>query len=147
MCTLEYVTGKRSAPLQDLLGEGARIAPADGGDVAALHDDDAGTVAAEPSAFAPTLKGLEHGAATLYAYTHGNAAIAASGWTLEARAAGGAWKVVDQRREKAFEWPLQTRPFRIATPSVYAAYRLRLNAPEKVQLAQIELLGVAAATR
>lgn len=139
--------GKRPAPLHDVLGDTARITLADGGEVAALHDDDAGTVAAVASTSTLTLSGMARGTPTLYTLTNGNAAIAASGWTLEARAADGAWKVVDQRREEAFDWPLQTRPFRIATPGAYTEYRLRFSAPAKVQLAEIELLGAEPAVR
>ncbi|MBB5864658.1 GH92 family glycosyl hydrolase [Xanthomonas sp. 3058] len=139
--------GQRPAPWRDVLGDTARIALADGSDMAALHDDDAGTVAAVSSASALTLSGLDHGTPTLYTLTSGNAAIAASGWTLEARASGGAWTLIDQRRDEAFDWPLQTRPFRIAAPGRYAEYRLRLTAPAKVQLAEIELLGAESAAR
>ncbi|QBG84644.1 alpha-mannosidase [Xanthomonas oryzae] len=38
-------------------------------------------------------------------------------------------------------WPLQTRPFLIATPGVYREYRLRLQTPTRTQWAEIELLG------
>lgn len=134
--------GQRPAPLRDLLGNTARITLADGGDVVALHDDDAGTVAAIAATSTLTLSGIARGTPTLYTLTNGNAALAASGWTLQARTADGAWKVIDQRGEETFEWPLQTRPFRIATPGAYAEYRLRFSAPAKVQLAEIELLGV-----
>lgn len=139
--------GERPAPLRDVLGDTARITLADGGDVPALHDDDAGTVAAVASASTLTFSGMARGTPTLYTLTSGNAAIAASGWTLEARTTDGAWKVVDQRREETFDWPLQTRPFRIASPGAYAEYRLRFSAPAKVQLAEIELLGAEPAAR
>ncbi|WIX06046.1 alpha-mannosidase [Xanthomonas oryzae pv. leersiae] len=38
-------------------------------------------------------------------------------------------------------WPLQTRPFLIATPGVYREYRLRLQTPTRTQWAEIELPG------
>ncbi|EGD17191.1 hypothetical protein XGA_4221, partial [Xanthomonas hortorum ATCC 19865] len=139
--------GERPAPLQDLLGDTARITLDDGGDVAALHDDDAGTVAAVVSTSTLTFSDIARGTPTLYTLTSGNAAISAGGWTLEARAAGGAWTMIDQRRDEAFDWPLQTRPFRIARPGAYTEYRLRFNAPAKVQLAELELLGVEPAVR
>lgn len=139
--------GERPAPLRDVLGDTARITLAGGGDVAALHDDDAGTVAAVASASTLRFSGMARGTPTLYTLTSGNAAITASGWTLEARMADGVWKVVDQRREETFDWPLQTRPFRIAAPGAYAEYRLRFSAPAKLQLAEIELLGAEPAAR
>ncbi|SBV49816.1 alpha-1,2-mannosidase [Xanthomonas bromi] len=89
------------------------------------------------------LSELEPGTATLYTLTNGSAAIAATGWTLEARSTGGAWRVVDRRSDERFQWPLQTRPFRIATPGAYAEYRLRLTLPARMQLAEIELLVAA----
>nr|WP_245879495.1 GH92 family glycosyl hydrolase [Xanthomonas pisi] len=135
--------GQRPAPLRDLLGASARIALDDGREIAALHDDDAGTGGVVPAGSVLTLSGLEPGKATLYTLTSGSAAIATAGWTLEARTADGAWRVVDQRSDERFQWPLQTRPFRIATPGTYAEYRLRLKLPARAQLAEIEVLGAA----
>ncbi|TCK49137.1 LOW QUALITY PROTEIN: putative alpha-1,2-mannosidase [Xanthomonas vasicola] len=139
--------GKRPAPLGDLLGADARVSLDDGREATALHDDDAGTVVAVLRASTITLSGLTHGTPTLYTLTSGTAAIGASAWTLEARTAGGAWKIVDQRSDERFQWPLQTRPFRITTPGAYAEYRLRLKMPARAELAEIELLGDLPQTR
>ncbi|NYI19583.1 putative alpha-1,2-mannosidase [Xanthomonas arboricola] len=133
--------GHRPTPLHDLLGANARVTSADGRALAALHDDDAGSASAVSPATVLTLSDLDRGEATLYTLTSGNAAIASAGWTLEARTAEGTWRVVDARREERFQWPLQTRPFRIATPGSYAEYRLRWTAPARAQVAEIELLG------
>ncbi|MBO9735586.1 GH92 family glycosyl hydrolase [Xanthomonas phaseoli pv. phaseoli] len=133
--------GKRPAPLRDLLGASARVTQADGRALAALHDDDAGSASAVSPATVLTLSGLDRGEAMLYTVTSGDAAIASAAWTLEARTAGGKWRVVDTRREERFPWPLQTRPFRIATPGSYAEYRLHWTAPARAQVAEIELLG------
>ena len=38
---------------------------------------------------------------------------------------------------------MQTRPFRIAQPGRYAEYRLRIAAPGRLQLAEVELLAPA----
>lgn len=133
--------GKRPAPLADLLGTDAHVALADGGEATALHDDDAGTVVAVSRAPTITLSGLQRGTPMLYTLTSGNAAIGASAWTLEGRKTGGAWKIVDQRSDERFAWPLQTRPFRMTTPGAYAEYRLRLKMPARAELAEIELLG------
>ncbi|MCC8537007.1 GH92 family glycosyl hydrolase [Xanthomonas axonopodis pv. poinsettiicola] len=133
--------GQHPAPLRDLLGANARVTQADGRALAALHDDDAVSASAVSPATVLTLSGLDRGEATLYTVTSGNAAIASAAWTLEARTAEGAWRVVDARGEERFQWPLQTRPFRIATPGSYAEYRLRWTAPARAQVAEIELLG------
>lgn len=98
------------------------------------------------SASAVTVSGIDAGTPTLYTLTSGSAAITNGGWTLEARAAGGHWTVIDQRRDEVFRWPLQTRPFRIATPGAYTDYRLRVSTPRPVQLAEIELLRAAPAS-
>lgn len=135
--------GQHPAPLQDLLGTRARITREDGGAVDALHDDDAATMATLSSTSAVTVSGIDAGTPTLYTLTSGNAAIANGGWTLEARAGSGHWTVIDQRRDEVFRWPLQTRPFRIATPGAYTDYRLRVSTPKPVQLAEIELLRAA----
>lgn len=132
--------GQRPSPLHDLLGAGAQAALADGDALPALIDDDATTVATLEDALTLLLTPRGEGRATLYTLTSGNRAIAAAGWTLEARSAGGRWKQLDARSGERFDWPLQTRPFRIADPGRYAEYRLRLQAPQRLQLAEIELL-------
>nr|WP_022972167.1 GH92 family glycosyl hydrolase [Xanthomonas maliensis] len=138
--------GQRPAPLRDLLASTARITLDNGSELANLHDDDAKTLGTLSPGATLTLSGLAHGTATLYTLTNGSSPIAAAGWTLEARDRTGAWNVIDRRSQEAFAWPLQTRPFRIATPGVYAEYRLRLQTPMRTQWAEIELLGSKAAT-
>jgi len=81
------------------------------------------------------------GAPTMYTLTSGEGAIRGAGWTLEARTAGGRWTTLDERRSEDFTSPRQTRPFRIASPSRFAEYRLRVAAPGRLQLAEIELLS------
>ncbi|MBS9726970.1 hypothetical protein, partial [Stutzerimonas stutzeri] len=61
--------------------------------------------------------------------------------TLEARTGGGAWITLDQRSAEDFESARQTRPLRIAKPGRYSEYRLRLTAPGRLPLAEIELLA------
>ena len=48
------------------------------------------------------------------------------------------------RSGEAFESARQTRPFRIARPGRYSEYRLRLAAPGRLPLAEIELLAPSA---
>jgi hypothetical protein len=61
-------------------------------------------------------------------------------WTLEGRNGDGAWTMLDQRRTQAFAWARQLRPFRIAHPGDYSAYRLRLDTGDGVALSELELL-------
>jgi hypothetical protein len=77
----------------------------------------------------------------MYTLTSGEGPIRGAGWTLEARSGGGRWTTLDQRRGEDFSAARQTRPFRIASPSRYAEYRLRVAAPGRLQLAEIELLS------
>ena len=66
-------------------------------------------------------------------------------WALEARSGDGSWTLLDQRSGEDFESARQTRPFRIARPGRYSEYRLRLVAPSRMPLAEIELLAPGAA--
>lgn len=136
--------GQRPDVLHDLLGDGARATLADGRALAALVDDDARTTAALGSGATLALAGSGDGAATMYTLTSGDGAIRGAGWTLEARTAKGRWTTVDRRQGEDFAWARQTRPFRIAHPARYAEYRLRIAAPGRLQLAEIELLAPGA---
>lgn len=135
--------GERPALLQDLLGTGARAALEDGRVLPGLIDDDAATATALGGSSTLVFSGVAGGAPSLYTLTSGNGAIRGAAWTLEARTAGGRWKVLDQRKAEAFEWAEQTRPFRIAQPGRYAEYRLRIGGPGRLQLAEVELLAPA----
>ena len=137
--------GQRPQLLHDLLGEGAQATLADGHSLAALVDDDAGTTVALRGDTTLVLGGAADGAATMYTLTSGDGAIRGAGWTLEARTGNGRWTTLDQRRGEDFAWARQTRPFRIAHPSRYSEYRLRIAAPARLQLAEIELLAPGAA--
>jgi len=91
-----------------------------------------------------TFSNVAAGTPSMYTLTSGNGPIRGGEWTLEARTTGGRWGQVDQRRGEAFAWAMQTRPFRIAQPGRYAEYRLRIAAPGRLQLAEVELLAPAA---
>lgn len=80
----------------------------------------------------------------MYTLTSGDGRIQGGEWTLEARNGNGHWTVLDQRSGEAFESARQTRPFRIARPGRYSEYRLRLAAPGRLPLAEIELLAPSA---
>ena len=135
--------GQRPALLHDLLGSGARAQAADGAALPALLDDDAATTVALGTG-SITFTGVGDGAPTMYTLTSGNGPIRGAQWTLEARSSGGRWTTLDQRRGEQFAWAQQTRPFAIGKPGRYAEYRLRIAAPGRLQLAEVELLAPAA---
>ena len=120
---------QRPQLLHDLLGSGAEAALADGRALPALVDDDAATSVGLGGGATITLTGLGDGTPTMYTLTSGDGRIQGGEWTLEARNGNGRWTVLDQRSGEAFESARQTRPFRIARPGRYDAYRLRLAAP------------------
>ncbi|WP_258223609.1 GH92 family glycosyl hydrolase [Stenotrophomonas sp. HMWF003] len=132
--------GQRPALLHDLLGSGARAQLADGRAVPALLDDDAGTTV-PVGAGTVVFSGVSDGTPSMYTLTSGNGAIRGGAWTLEARRTGGRWVTLDERRGEDFAWALQTRPFAIGKPGRYAEYRLRIAAPGRMQLAEVELLA------
>lgn len=134
--------GQAPRGFADLIGADARVSLADGEAAPALADDDAGTAEtvggegggvdiALPSAARPVF----------YTLTSGDRPVEGAAWTLEARSGEGRWKTIDTRRAEAFPWPLQTRPFRIASPGDYDRYRLRFGPRGRAQLAEIELLA------
>jgi len=137
--------GQQPALLHDLLGSGATAQLGDGRPAAALIDDDAATALPLGASSTITFSNVAAGAPSMYTLTSGNGPIRGGEWTLEARTTGGRWVQVDQRRGEAFAWPMQTRPFRIAQPGRYAEYRLRMGAPGRLQLAEVELLAPATA--
>ena len=78
--------------------------------------------------------------ATYYTLTSADDPLPGLSWTLEGRSGNGAWTLLDQRREQAFPSGRQLRPFRIERPGDYGEYRLRLEAPAGMALAEVELL-------
>lgn len=133
--------GQRPQLLHDLLGSGAKATLADGRALPALVDDDASTTVGLGGGATIALTGLSDGTPTMYTLTSGDGRIQGGEWTLEARNGGGSWTVLDQRSGEDFESARQTRPFRIARPGRYSEYRLRLAAPARLPLAEIELLA------
>lgn len=83
--------------------------------------------------------------ATYYTLTSGAAAGDPKAWRLRGSYDGTTWTTVDERADQAFDWRLQTRPFKIASPGRYAYYRLEVTAntgEASTTLAEVELLGV-----
>ncbi|MBD8636168.1 MULTISPECIES: GH92 family glycosyl hydrolase [unclassified Stenotrophomonas] len=136
--------GARPALLHDLLARGAKAALEDGRALDALLDDDAGTAVPLGAKASVVFTGAATGVPSMYTLTSGDGAIRGGEWTLEARTTNGRWTTLDARKAEDFAWARQTRPFRIAKPGHYAEYRLRINAPGRLQLAEVELLAPGA---
>ncbi|UQS24912.1 GH92 family glycosyl hydrolase [Amycolatopsis thermalba] len=64
-------------------------------------------------------------------------------WVLEGTTDGVSWVRLDERRGERFRWRRQTRPFSVAEPGTYRAYRLRVTAAtgRRTALTEWELLG------
>ncbi|WP_225209862.1 GH92 family glycosyl hydrolase [Xanthomonas bonasiae] len=136
------LTPPGSAPrgLQDVASQAVAVSLNGQAKAAALIDDDATTALSLPAGASVDLRLATPMRATHYTLTNADSALSGLAWTLEGRNGDGAWTLLDQRRAQAFAWARQLRPFRIAHPGAYAAYRLRLEAGEGVALAEIELL-------
>ena len=80
---------------------------------ATLVGDVMGSVV-ELRADAQAIFGLHEGSPRMYTLTSaGNAEAAPQAWVVEASVDGDEWQVVDERLDETFEWPWQTRPFRL----------------------------------
>ena len=137
-------------PLKDATGPGRGTATAtglaSGADAKALFDNTSRTSAAFGSA-TPTVTFALAGVgqrATWYTVTSGPQAGDPSAWRLEGSRDGGAsWAVLDTRTNQAFPWRVQTRPFKVAAPETYTAYRLVVTATTGAaapNLSELELL-------
>ena len=139
--------GRRPAGLVDR-GKGATVTldgkPAAG----ALVDDDAMTTVTVPAGAGIGFAFADPVAASHYTITGGKAPLGRVTWTLEGRDAKGAWVALDVREDEVFTWERQLRPFGIARPGAYRAYRLRFAQDAAFELAELELLvpGAVAAT-
>ncbi|MFB9359484.1 GH92 family glycosyl hydrolase [Actinoplanes nipponensis] len=124
-------------PLRDLTGPGRGTASAP-----ALVDDTSTTQATFADGWQYTFASAGE-QASYYTLTSGPAAAGdPSSWTLKGSYDGTTWTTIDQRSDQKFDWRLQTRPFKIASPGRYRHYRL--EAGPAGTLAEIELLGIPA---
>nr|WP_246612394.1 GH92 family glycosyl hydrolase [Actinoplanes bogorensis] len=123
-----------ATPLRDLTGPGQGTAS-----VPALVDDTSTTQAGLTGAF--TYEFASAGEqATYYTLTSGAAAGAdPSSWTVRGSYDGTTWTTIDTRKDQKFDWRLQTRPFKIASPGRYKHYSITVDGG--ATLAEIELLG------
>jgi predicted alpha-1,2-mannosidase len=144
-------------PLHDLAAQGTGTASGSAGSssaVGALFDDTSGTqitfngpAVGTPSSY-PWVQ-YQFGApqtVVMYTLTSGkdpNGAMPTA-WTLSGSNDGRVWTTIDQHSNESFLWPLQTRPFAVATAAAYLYYRLQVSASSRASsttLAEMELLG------
>lgn len=130
-------------PLADLTGPGSGT-PASP-EVAHLFDNTSATQRTfDGSAFDIGYVLDKPGKAVFYTLTSGTEAGDPSSWVLEGSTDGTKWTTLDRREGEAFDWRLQTRPFKVEKPSTYSHYRIRVtsNSGESTtSLAEVELLG------
>jgi hypothetical protein len=132
--------GAQPAGMHDLSGRAASVVLEGQATAAALVDDDAATALALPARAAVSFAFADAAKASYYTITSGKAALQGLGWTLEGRNGNGGWIALDRRSGESFAWARQLRPFRIAKPGAYRAYRLRFENGSAIELAELELL-------
>ena len=114
-----------------------------------LVDDNSSTVATLGAEQATVTITPVAGSAKVSEYTITNGATGAdpTAWTLQGKEANGTWVTIDQRSGQSFAWRSQIRPFVIATPADYTAYRLQITQTSTGQgasIGEIELLVTSA---
>ncbi len=128
-------------PLADVTGAGTCD---DGTDVTQLFADTTATQVTFRSR-TPVIECTVREPARVEMYTLTSAARGGDprDWVLEGSADGESWVRLDERRGERFRWRRQTRPFSIAEPGTYRAYRLRITAAtgRRTALTEWELLG------
>lgn len=140
-------TPEQPQPMHDLTGAGQGDADATPAiaNLPALFDNDSATEAALPAAsVALGYRFRRPQQVQMYTLTSGSAVSMPGGWQLQGSTDGTHWQTLDRRQGERFDWPLQTRAFRVPKPGAYAYYRLSLDASPAaapVHLAEIELIG------
>jgi len=79
-----------------------------------------------------------------YTLTNGSDGASPKAWTLAGSNDGETWTPVDERTNQSFAWKTQTRPFEVASPTLYSRYRIAITATDTgaaPKLAEIELLA------
>ncbi|WP_438871365.1 GH92 family glycosyl hydrolase [Paractinoplanes lichenicola] len=117
-------------PLRDLTGPGKGTAT-----TPTLVDDASTTQGSGPFSYEFASAGEQ---ATYYTLTSGaTAGTDPSSWTVRGSYDGTTWTTIDTRSSEKFDWRLQTRPFKIASPGRYKHYSIEFEGT----LAEVELLG------
>ncbi|GAB3572323.1 GH92 family glycosyl hydrolase [Amycolatopsis endophytica] len=127
-----------AAPLTDVTASGTSD---DGTDVAELFANTTATQVVFRSR-TPVIECPVSARAEMYTLTSAARGGDPSDWVLEGLD-GQTWVRLDERRGERFRWRRQTRPFTIAEPGTYRAYRLRITAAtgRRTALTEWELLG------
>lgn len=133
----------KPAPLRDATGPSLGTVTAPGASNAAALFDNTSTTSTTFSSATPTVSYTLSGIgqrATFYTLTNGAAAGEPTAWRVEGQR-NGTWETIDTRTGQAFTWRTQTRPFKIATPGTYTAYRLVVTASTGTPtLSEVEFL-------
>ncbi|MGH3483521.1 MAG: GH92 family glycosyl hydrolase [Nocardioidaceae bacterium] len=133
-------------PLRDVTGPTqGRASASDGSNVRGLFDNTSTTDVTLPGGswvrydIRDNLKRM----ANYYTLTSadGEPAGDPTGWVLKGSNNDRDWTVLDQRSGVAYDWRVQTRPFRIAQPDMYSHYRIEFVGGGSVRLAELELLS------
>lgn len=134
----------KPAPLRDATGPDRGTASATGATSAAALFDNTSTTATTFTTATPTVTYALSGIgqrATFYSLTNGGSAGEPSAWRVEGSKNGTTWETIDTRSGEAFAWRTQTRPFKIAEPGTYTAYRLVVTASTGMPtLSEVEFL-------
>jgi len=133
-------TSARPVGLADQSGRAVSVTLDGDRPAVALVDDDASTSLELAAHAAVVFQFAEPMAISHYTITNAAQPLQGQAWSLEGRLADGRWVTLDQRSEQTFEWPQQLRPFRVARPGAYLAYRLRFDAAAPFELSELELL-------
>ncbi|PYC75104.1 ATP-binding protein [Micromonospora arborensis] len=134
-------------PLQDTTGPGIGTATAtDGQDASKLFDDSSTTQLTFTSATPQINWAFRTGKQkpTYYTVTSGASAGDPADWRLQGSNDGITWTTVDSRKDQAFPWRNQTRPYTIDKPGRFAQFRLAVTktvGAAQTNLAEIELLA------
>ena len=124
----------RSVSSVDITADGGSISEAE-----SLIDHQGLTSAVVPQA------GVVYRAAGNYALTHYSLTTSAThapvSWVLEGSTNGTVWKVVDERQDVTFPYPVTTSVFEVQDAQVYIWYRLRMTAEGEAHLNQWQMFG------
>ncbi|KGN37378.1 GH92 family glycosyl hydrolase [Knoellia subterranea] len=133
----------KPAPLRDATGPNRGTVTAPGATNAKALVDNSSTTSTTFDSATPTVTYTLSGIgqrATFYTLTNGSAAGEPKAWRVEGFK-NGSWTTIDTRQDQSFTWRTQTRPFKIATPGTYTAYRLVVTASTGTPtLSEVEFL-------
>ncbi|MFC8734238.1 GH92 family glycosyl hydrolase [Luteimicrobium sp. NPDC057192] len=140
-------TSTERVPRVDATKAGNGVAStSDGTPVASLFDDNSRSGATFATVTPSVTWSSESGptAVASYTITNGASGAAPKSWTLSGSNDGDHWTALDERTDQTFRWATQTRPFEVASPTLYSQYRLTIDATSTgapATVAELELLA------